>query len=70
MKKEKGSTTVAEAGRRGGNARAKLPAEELSRLGKLGGAVGGPARAKSLTKQRRSEIASKAAKARWGKKKP
>jgi hypothetical protein len=34
-------------------------------LGKLGGAKGGPARAKSLSKKRRSEIARKAAKSRW-----
>lgn len=36
-------------------------------LGKLGGAKGGPARAKKLTPDQRSEIASKAAKARWKK---
>ncbi len=36
-------------------------------LGKLGGVKGGAARAKSLTKKRRSEIAKKAAAARWGK---
>ena len=34
-------------------------------LGKLGGKKGGPARAKKLSKKRRSEIAKKAAKARW-----
>ena len=34
-------------------------------LGKLGGAKGGPARAKALSKKRRTEIASAAAKARW-----
>lgn len=34
-------------------------------LGKLGGAKGGAARAKALSKARRSEIAKKAAKARW-----
>jgi hypothetical protein len=34
-------------------------------LGKLGGAKGGPARAKALTKKRRAEIATAAAKARW-----
>lgn len=38
-------------------------------LGRLGGAKGGPARAKSLTKAERSEIASKAAQARWAKRK-
>jgi hypothetical protein len=35
-------------------------------LGKLGGKKGGKARAESLTKEERSEIARKAAKARWG----
>lgn len=34
-------------------------------LGKLGGKKGGPARAKKLSKKRRSEIAKKAAQARW-----
>ena len=37
-------------------------------LGRLGGKKGGPARAKKLTKKRRSDIAKKAANARWGKK--
>ncbi len=37
-------------------------------LGKLGGAKGGKARAKKLTPEQRSEIARKAAKARWAKK--
>jgi hypothetical protein len=36
-------------------------------LGKLGGQKGGRARAKSLSKKRRSEIARKAAMARWKK---
>jgi hypothetical protein len=36
-----------------------------SALGKLGGKKGGPARAKALSAKRRSEIAKKAAKARW-----
>lgn len=36
-------------------------------LGRLGGLKGGAARAKKLTAQERSEIARKAAKARWGK---
>jgi hypothetical protein len=35
-------------------------------LGRLGGLKGGAARAKSLSKKKRSEIAKKAAKARWG----
>ena len=34
-------------------------------LGRLGGKKGGPARAKKLSKHRRSEIARKAAEARW-----
>jgi hypothetical protein len=37
-------------------------------LGRLGGLKGGKARAKALTKAQRSEIAKKAAAARWGKK--
>ena len=37
-------------------------------LGRLGGLKGGKARAKSLTKKRRSEIAKKAAKSRWSNK--
>ena len=36
-------------------------------LGRLGGLKGGKARNKALTKERRSEIARKAAKARWKK---
>jgi hypothetical protein len=45
-------------------------ADELRRqaaaiLGSLGGKKGGPARAKALSKARRSAIAKKAAKARW-----
>ena len=35
-------------------------------LGKLGGAKGGAARAKALSPRKRSAIAKKAAKARWG----
>ena len=34
-------------------------------LGRLGGKKGGPARAKKLSKKRRSEIARMAARARW-----
>jgi hypothetical protein len=36
-------------------------------LGRLGGLKGGNARAKALTAKKRSEIAKKAAAARWGK---
>ena len=35
-------------------------------LGRLGGLKGGPARAKALSSKRKSEIAKKAAAARWG----
>jgi hypothetical protein len=35
-------------------------------LGRLGGLKGGKARAKSLSKERRTEIAKKAARKRWG----
>jgi hypothetical protein len=36
-------------------------------LGRLGGLKGGKARAEKLSTKKRSEIAQKAAKARWGK---
>lgn len=36
-------------------------------LGKLGGKKGGKARAESLSPKKRSDIAKKAAKTRWGK---
>ncbi len=38
-------------------------------LGRLGGLKGGKARAEKLTPEERSEIARRAAKTRWGKKK-
>jgi hypothetical protein len=34
-------------------------------FGRIGGKIGGPARAAALSKKRRSEIAKKAATARW-----
>jgi hypothetical protein len=37
-------------------------------LGRLGGLMGGNARAKKLSKKRKTEIAKKAARARWKKK--
>ena len=37
-------------------------------LGRLGGLKGGHARAKKLSRRKRSQIAAKAAKARWSKK--
>jgi hypothetical protein len=43
--------------------------EYLSKIGKKGGLKGGPARAKKLSAKRKKEIATKAAKARWSKKK-
>jgi hypothetical protein len=39
----------------------------MSALGKIGGPKGGAARAESLSKRRRSQIATEAAKARWKK---
>jgi hypothetical protein len=52
-----------------GRRRAKLAAPgEMSEIGKAGGSVGGPARARSLSKARRRAIAKEAAAARWGKK--
>jgi hypothetical protein len=39
--------------------------EYLARIGRKGGLKGGKERAKRLTKEQRSEIASNAAKARW-----
>jgi hypothetical protein len=36
-------------------------------FGRIGGKIGGPARAASLSKKRRSEIAKRAAAARWRK---
>jgi hypothetical protein len=36
-------------------------------FGRMGGKIGGPARAASLSKNRRSEIAKKAAESRWTK---
>lgn len=40
----------------------------MSALGKIGGPKGGQARAKKLSKKRKSEIAKKAALARWNEK--
>ena len=46
---------------------ASITPEERREHGSKGGAIGGHARAKALTKKRRSEIAQAAAKARWAK---
>jgi hypothetical protein len=57
-------------GRRGGQRRAEvLSTEQLHDIATRGGLVGGRARAAALPKARRSEIAKKAAEARWAKKK-
>jgi hypothetical protein len=42
--------------------------KEREDFARLGGTVGGKARAKKLSETRRKEIAKKAAEARWGKK--
>jgi hypothetical protein len=49
--------------KRAASAPAKNPA--AVELGRLGGKKGGPARAKALSKKKRSAIAKKAAEARW-----
>lgn len=40
--------------------------EYLAQIGRKGGLKGGKARAEKLSRKRKTEIASKAAKARWG----
>lgn len=47
----------------------ELRSQAAAILGSMGGKKGGPARAKALSKERRSAIAKKAAKARWKPKK-
>jgi hypothetical protein len=47
-----------------------MTAEERQESARKAGLVGGKHRAEALTAKRRSEIAKKAAAARWGKKKP
>lgn len=53
----------------GGGSAAPPPAPEKNpaavSLGRLGGLKGGPARAKALSKKKRSAIAKKAAEQRW-----
>jgi hypothetical protein len=57
-------------GHLGGTRRAEVLSPEQRRdIGTQGGLIGGRARANSLSKARRTEIAKKAAEARWGKKK-
>ena len=47
---------------------AELRSQAAAILGSMGGKKGGPARAKALSKARRSAIAKQAAKARWKRK--
>lgn len=57
-------------GKLGGKRRAEiLTAEQRRDIGTQGGLIGGQARAGALSKARRSEIAKKAAEARWAKNK-
>ena len=48
-----------------GEASAGPPPMSAAERGRLGGAKGGPARAKKMTPEERSAIAKKAATARW-----
>lgn len=52
-----------------GNERECSKNQAAVELGRLGGKVGGPARARKLTREQRSEIARHAAKERWRSKK-
>jgi len=55
-------------GRLGGKAAMKeRSAKERADFAQMGGKAGGKARAAKLTKEQRSEIAQKAARARWNK---
>lgn len=45
-----------------------MDSEDIVRIARNAGKVGGKARARALTKEQRQEIARKAAAARWGKK--
>ena len=65
---ETAGQTVSQLGTNRVQTSAKDPAAVA--LGRRGGLLGGPARAKALSKERRKEIARKAALARWRKKLP
>jgi hypothetical protein len=39
----------------------------MSTIGRKGGQIGGKRRLKTMTKEQRSKVAKKAARARWGK---
>lgn len=61
------ATATGEAGAPTENPAETDPARAAAKLlGSLGGRKGGPARAKALSKTKRSAIAKKAARARWG----
>lgn len=61
--------TVAEMASLGGKASmGKRSSEERREFARQGGIAGSKARAKNLTKKQRSDIARKAARARWDKK--
>ncbi len=47
----------------------KMISKVMAELGRRGGPKGGAARAKTLTAERRKQIAKKAARARWSKRK-
>jgi hypothetical protein len=75
MKREKDASSITlqehleSIASRGGQARGeKLSVARKQAIGRKGGKLGGKARADSLTKEERKEIAKKAAAARWGKK--
>ena len=65
MAKKKNAAAVALAKRR----MTAMSPEERASVARTGGLAGGKARAAALTSQQRSEIAKKAAAARWGRKK-
>lgn len=48
---------------------ASSAASEKKVAARKGGLIGGPSRARSISKERRLEIAKKASRARWGKNK-
>jgi hypothetical protein len=50
--------------------RKSLISQVMSEMGSKGGKIGGKRRAENLSPERKREIASQAARARWGKKKP
>lgn len=55
---------------KGRNMAKRLSMSFFKRMGKKGGKKSGKARMEKLTPEQRSEIARKAAVARWGKRKP